>query len=284
MDSPAWLRRVLVFDTETTGTQTEGEDIARVWELALMLATCEGADGSEKVETETIDALFNPGMPIPEDVRRLCHIDEGLLREIEAAHPFAVSGPGFVRYIDHAIERGDPIIAYNGYAFDWPILQAEMERAGESLPDIGAEGGPILLDPVIWVRTLHRGWRDRSLSGAHAMLCTPIEGNAHRAAVDCEMTLAVVRALVAERPDIFDRPLAEVWTWQEAQRQRLDYEWDRFGYYAYESGGQLLCGFGKNIGRPLSWIGGYCSWALKTFGDEMPEGAREAFQRAARGL
>lgn len=275
MGSSAWLSDALIFDAETTGVETEGEGIARIWELVIM--------ESMPVECSATRLLFNPGTPIPDEVREVCHIDEALFREIVAADIFVVHAWRVVAQFKAAIKRGAPIIAYNGIGFDWPILRAEVARAGENLPDVGDEGGPILLDPVIWVRALHRDWRDRSLSGAHSQLCAPIEGRAHRAEVDCKMTIGVVRALVAERPDIFGRPLAEVWAWQEAERRRLDYEWDRLGYYAYEADGQLLCGFGKNIGRPLSEVGGYCSWALRTFGDEMPEGAREAFRQAARG-
>lgn len=275
---PPWLSHLILLDSETTGVVTEGDDRDYAWELAFREVRAGNL-------SRGFSQLFNPGKPIPGEVREVCHIDDALLAEIEAAPRFTEKAPHLLGWLSRQWEAGAVLMAYNGIDFDWHILRGDFARAGLLLPDLGApgSGSPVMLDPCIWVRALYRGNRDRSLGGAfHGLSTAEVEGRPHRASYDCLMTFHVARGIADRHPEIFDRPPSDVWAWQEEQRQRQAEIWGRWGYYVYEDEGQLRCGFGKHCGRPLTEIPDFCSWALGKFGEEMPEAARSLFGAAAK--
>jgi len=158
--------RLVVIDTETTGLDAE---VDRIVEIA-----CVVYQGGEEVER--VSLLVNPGRPIPKASSDVTGIDD---EKVKDAPPFtAVAGQVL------ALLAGAVPLAYNA-EYDRKVLQAEMARAGISLPAMppALRRNVEWLDPLIWARELQRAEKSRALSEVAARLGIEL-GNAHRAADD----------------------------------------------------------------------------------------------------
>lgn len=136
---PLWAARLAVFDTETTGVDT---DHARIVSATIALV----GDNGEVVER--YDWLLNPGVEIPDAAVRVHGITTATAQAsgIDAA----VGVRQISERIAEMIDRGLPLVAYNA-PFDLSLLRAEQTRYG--IP--AAEFAPVL-DPLIIDKQLDR--------------------------------------------------------------------------------------------------------------------------------
>ena len=177
--SGAWQELDLaVVDVETTGLDP-GTD--RVIEVGVVHMR-----GGEVVDT--YQSLVNPQRDVPEEVERITGIKAADL----------VTAPSFAEVaadVQAALE-GKVFVAYN-LAFDRAFVRGELERCGFNWHD------PPYIDPLIFVRELHRNQGSKRLAAVAARLGISLE-NAHRAADDAEAAGRVLYALASQLPQQLD--------------------------------------------------------------------------------
>lgn len=162
-------QRLVVVDVETTGFKRED----RVIELGLLWI-----ESGEVVMDLT--KLCNPGMELPQEIVDLTGITQ---EEVDGAEPFSTVAD----FLIDTLEGPSVVVAYNS-SFDFRFLRKEVEWCGKELVISDS-----VLDPLPWVRNEDRG-KKCSLSVAAERRGVKSNG-AHRALVDCYMTLGVMNAL-----------------------------------------------------------------------------------------
>ena len=156
----------VILDVETTGLSPEQGD--RVCEV-----------GAIKVkagrEIERYHTLIQPGIPIPEEARKIHKITDEMLKE----------APGFAAIARPLREflAGSVMIAQNA-KFDLGFINAEFVRAGHGRLTIPA------VDTVTLARRVRPGLSGYSLDRLAHHFQIPVESR-HRALGDCEVTVRV---------------------------------------------------------------------------------------------
>lgn len=198
--------RLKGFDLETTGVDTA---TAKIWQVA----------------TNEKEWLVNPGVPIPEDVRKLCRIDDALLARIEEAPKWAEVQDEVLAHLNEA----DALVTLNGIKYDEKVIRAHI-------------GDSIKLPPVIDVRilatefipdicdhecgeTTFSGYKLANLAIETGLLSAEalIEGS-HNAVFDCWVTLGVFNRLPCHVG-----PLDRILAFQRQAQVMQDRDWERFG-------------------------------------------------------
>jgi DNA polymerase-3 subunit epsilon len=183
--STAWAaHKLAIIDFETTGLSPDQDRVIEV--------------GVACFENGQLTALKNwlvdPGIPIPEQARAIHNITDEQLR----------GAPRFAAIVDEleAVIDGHLAVAYNAL-FDRAFLHAELARAERrlNLPELPAAFAQDVLwiDPLVWVRELHKDERGHRLGEVCARLGIALD-NAHRAASDAEATGRVLLALAQRMP------------------------------------------------------------------------------------
>jgi DNA polymerase-3 subunit epsilon len=185
--STEWARAPLAaIDFETTGLSPETDRV-----LEIGIACYDGAE-----QTALRNWLVNPGVPIPEEARKVHKISD---QELQGA-------PHFEEVFEEvcAVLKGRLPVAYNA-DFDRGFFLAEHRRLlGPDQVEV-SELPPALrpkvtwLDPLVWVRELQREEKGKKLGDACARLKIPLE-RAHRAAGDAEAAARVLLALAPQVP------------------------------------------------------------------------------------
>jgi DNA polymerase-3 subunit epsilon len=239
------LQRPLVFlDLEATGTDPQE---ARVIQIALQrfVPTDDGA-----TLDRALDALVDPETNIPDSVTELTGIG-------------AADVQGKPTFGDRA-EQLAPLLAdadlagYNAIAYDVPLLKAEFERAGRSLP------GPsdrVVLDPY----RLEQALRPRTLTALYERYTGTSLDGAHDAMTDVQAAGLVLQHQLADH-DIEATP-AEL-----ADLTRGDYLDD--GRKLRQDGESVVVCFGKHSGKTLQELQSdhpdYFDWMYRTIDDLRP--------------
>jgi DNA polymerase-3 subunit epsilon len=184
----AWAKQKLaVIDFETTGLSPADD---RVIEVGI-------ACFENGILTARKNWLVNPGIPVPEAARAVHNISD---EELKGAPPF----PGILAELRATIEDHLPV-AYNAL-FDRGFLHAELTRAGRALANDEAapafEASVSWIDPLVWVRELHKDEQRHRLAEVCARLGIPLD-NAHRAASDAEASGRVLLALAPRLPESY---------------------------------------------------------------------------------
>jgi len=177
-----WVDHPIAFlDTETTGTDPQ---VDRVIEVGIVI----GQGGA--VESRH-SWLINPGVPIPEESRKVHGISD---EDVADKSSFGELAGEMV-----ATFRGALPAAYNA-DFDRGFFLAELERAGyqddDPPPAIRAE--VVWLDPLVWARELFKGQGESRALGAVAKRLGVALERAHRATDDAEAALEVMYALAGD--------------------------------------------------------------------------------------
>jgi DNA polymerase III subunit epsilon len=177
----AWSDLPIAFvDVETTGRDAS---IDRIVEIGIAVGR-----GGQIVAR--YNWLIHPGIPIPEEARRVHGISDA---DVAASPGF----PAVAQEVAAALEGCVPA-AYNA-AFDRAFLMNEFARAAF----VGKEGersAPALrrevdwFDPLVWAREIQREERSKALGEVAARLGVALE-NAHRASDDAEAGLRVLYLL-----------------------------------------------------------------------------------------
>jgi len=239
------LERPLVFfDLEATGTDPQE---ARVIQIALQrfAPSPEGAALADEV-----DQLVNPETEVPTAVTDLTGIHTEDLQD----------QPTFAALIDRLsplLEDAD-LAGYNALAYDVPLLRAEYERAGGSLP------GPsdrVVLDPY----RLEQVLRPRTLSALYERYTGSDLDGAHDALTDVAAAGTVLQhQLTTHDLDGTPADLADL--------TRGDYLDD--GRKLRRDGDAVVVCFGKHSGTSLRELRrkhpGYFEWMYETIDELRP--------------
>jgi DNA polymerase III subunit epsilon len=155
-----------VLDVETTGLSAEqGDRVCEIGAIKLRAGK----------EIERYHSLIHPGIPIPEEARRIHRISDEMLKE---APPFATVARPLREFL-----AGTVMIAQNA-RFDLGFINAEFVRAGH-----GKLAIPVV-DTIALARRVRPGLSGYSLDRlAHHFQIT-VDGR-HRSIGDCEVTVRV---------------------------------------------------------------------------------------------
>ena len=172
----AVLQRGIVLDTETTGTDTEGDQVI---ELGLVAFDFVPATGEIVRVTGVYDSLEDPGVPIPPEVTAIHGITDDM-----------VAGK---RIDDAAVTRflagAQWVVAHNA-AFDRPFIERRLE-VFESLPWVCSYA------EIPWQREGFAGSKLDYLANRQGFF---YEG--HRSEIDCRALLEVLRLPLPKSGDI----------------------------------------------------------------------------------
>jgi DNA polymerase-3 subunit epsilon len=196
---PEWAKRVVVFDTETTGLSLTNDRIVTACAIEL--------DANGQVVGERREWLANPGIPIP-PIATSVH---GITNEI-AARAGRPAGEVIGEILDTLrgyLNDGVAVVAYNA-PYDFTILHFEALRHGFAPLDSPAP----VIDPLVIDKKLDK-WRkgSRKLEAVAPLYGVSLE-NAHTAADDAiaagRVAQAIARKFAGELP-------AEAMAMHEAQ-------------------------------------------------------------------
>lgn len=230
-------RPLVVLDLETTGTWVEKDKIVEIGMVRLM------PDGTR----ETYVKRFNPGMPIPKNVRRIINISDDDVRD---APPFKDAAKEIMEFIGDSDLGGFSILR-----FDLPILERELYDAGLSFHWRERD--------IYDAQKVYHIHEKRDLTAAYKLYCDRELDNAHSALGDAEATV-----------DIFDSQIKRYGAPEQGIESLKDFDYERSSAYFDKErkfcwwNGELYPTFGKygrkkhikdilRIDRPyLEWIAG----------------------------
>lgn len=175
-------RPLIIFDLETTGL-TPGED--RMVEIAYekILPTGEIVASVERI---------NPGMPIPEDAKRVHGISD---EDVADAPSFAKRS-----YELWSVFEGADVGGFNVLGFDLPFLKGEFSMVGKSFDFSGKR---VLDAKVLYHKVVPRdNFAPRNLSAAYKLYCGKAHDTAHTGAGDVRVTVEVLEKILEKYPDL----------------------------------------------------------------------------------
>lgn len=156
----------VVIDVETTGLSHEqGDRVCEVGAIKLRAGR----------EIERYHSLIQPGIPIPDEARKIHKISDDMLRE---APPFSLIARPLREFLAGAV-----MIAQNA-RFDLGFINAEFLRAG-----LGKLAIPVV-DTVTLARRVRPGLSGYSLDRLAHHFQIPLDAR-HRSIGDCEVTVRV---------------------------------------------------------------------------------------------
>lgn len=239
------LERPLVFlDLEATGTDPQN---ARVIQIALQRFVPEASGAGLDRE---LDQLVDPETDVPPAVTELTGISTADVR--------------FQPTFGELVDQLSPLLAdadlagYNAIAYDVPLLKAEFERAGRTLPgpDDRAVLDPYRLEQVLRPRTLsalYERYTGEALDGAHDALT---DVSAAGRVLQHQLTQHDIEATPAELADL----------------TRGDYLDD--GRKLRQDGDSVIVCFGKHSGKTLHELRkdhpDYFDWMYSTIDELRP--------------
>lgn len=205
---PLWATQLAVFDTETTGVET---DSARIVSATLALLSEHGE------VSERYDWLLDPGVEIPDSAVRV----HGITTEVARASGIAaaVGVQQITDRIAQVIDRGLPLVVYNA-PYDLSLLRAEQRRHGVATADIAP-----VLDPLIIDKQLDRYRKGKRTLVAVAEHYGVALGNAHDAGEDAIASGKVMQHLARKYANTLPSELEEIHAaqigWAKAQAENF---------------------------------------------------------------
>ena len=229
-------RPLVVFDTETTGTNPRSD---RIIEIACVKVHPDG-------RRETWQKRLDPGLPIPPGSTAIHGIHDA---DVAGSPRFSDVASELAAFLD-----GCDLAGYNITGFDLPALRTEFLRAGIVF-DI-AERRLVDAQRIFFAR------EPRHLTAAARFYCQAEHNGAHGALSDAEMTLQVLMGELKRYEDL-PRSVAELHALFCAG---LDQDLDPEGRFRLVNG-EPTVNFGKNRGRTLKDMSrqepGFLRWILK---------------------
>ena len=229
-------RPLVVYDTETTGTNSRSD---RIVEIACVKIHPDG-------RREDWERRLNPGIPIPAASTAIHGISDA---DVADAPRFRDVAAELSAYL-----RGCDLAGYNIAGFDLPVLRAEFLRAG--VPFEVADRRLVDAQRIFFSR------EPRHLAAAARFYCQSDHDGAHGARADAEMTLRVLVGQL-ERYAELPRSVGEL---HEQFCAGIDQDIDPEGRFRLVNG-EPTVNFGKNRGRLLKDISreepGFLRWILK---------------------
>ena len=182
--------RLCVFDTETTGLDTEVDRV-------VQFGTATFQNGAL---LSLQDTLVNPCQPIPTEASDVHKIFDS---DVEDAQTFGLLGDA----VAQALSQADDTIlcGFNALHYDVPLLNAEFERHCYEFRIDPSR----VLDPLVWLQYYYRDWPSRRLAAVATRMGIPLT-DAHRASADAEATGHVLYRLIEQGviPDNVEEALA----------------------------------------------------------------------------
>jgi DNA polymerase-3 subunit epsilon len=229
-------RPLVVFDTETTGTNPRSD---RIVEIACLKIHPDG-------RREEFVKRLNPRMPIPPASTAIHGISDA---DVKNAPTFQSVAGELARFLE-----GCDLGGYNITGFDLPMLRIEFLRADVPFSIVDRR--------LVDAQRIFFAKEPRHLAAAARFYCQSEHEGAHGALADAEMTLRVLSGQLA-RYDELPRSVSEL---HEAYCAGLDQDLDPEGRFRLVKG-EPTVNFGKNRGRALKDISrdepGFLRWILK---------------------
>ena len=234
-------RPLVVFDTETTGTNPRSD---RIVEIACVKIHPDG-------RRERWHRRVNPGVPIPPASTAIHGIRDA---DVAGQPRFADLAGDLAEFL-----AGCDLAGYNITGFDLPALRTEFLRAG--VPFEISERRIVDAQRIFFAR------EPRNLTAAARFYCQSDHNGAHGALADAEMTLQVLVGELKRYEDL-PRSVPQLHTLFCAG---VDQDMDPEGRFRLVNG-EATVNFGKNRGRTLKDMSreepGFFRWILK--GDFSP--------------
>ncbi len=229
-------RPLVVFDTETTGTNSRSD---RIVEIACVKIHPDG-------RREDWERRLNPGIPIPAASTAIHGISDA---DVASAPRFRDVAAELAAYL-----AGCDLAGYNIAGFDLPVLRAEFLRAGVAFEVTDRR--------LVDAQRIFFAREPRHLAAAARFYCQSDHDGAHGARADAEMTLRVLVGQL-ERYAELPRSVAEL---HDQFCAGIDQDIDPEGRFRLVNG-EPTVNFGKNRGRLLKDISreepGFLRWILK---------------------
>lgn len=206
---PLWAETLAVFDTETTGIDTE--------QSRIVSSTIAILDSTGEVQ-ERYDWLIDPGIEIPLAAARVHGISTEVARASGVAAQIGVQQ--ICSRLLSMFDRGYPVVAFNA-AYDFSIVRAEAQRHAIAWPDSVAP----VIDPLILDRQLDRfrkGKRTLEVVSQHYGVSLM---NSHDAGEDAIAAGRVAQAIARKYSTVLPDQLIELHnaqvTWAAAQAENF---------------------------------------------------------------
>ncbi len=229
-------RPLVVFDTETTGTNSRSD---RIVEIACLKIHPDG-------RREDWVRRFHPGMPIPPASTAIHGIGDA---DVASAPRFRDAAEELAAFLE-----GCDLAGYNIAGFDLPVLRGEFLRAGVAFEV--ADRRLVDAQRIFFAR------EPRHLSAAARFYCQAEHDGAHGALADAEMTLRVLVGQLARYAEL-PRSVSQL---HDLFCAGIDQDLDPEGRFRLVNG-EPTVNFGKNRGRLLKDISreepGFLRWILK---------------------
>ncbi len=211
---PDWANVLAVFDTETTGIETE---TTRIVSAHVSVLTPDGES------TEARDWLIDCGIEIPARATEVHGITTERMRAEGAPAPDSIFE--ILTLLGGFFEAGIPVVAYNA-SYDFSILDREAKRYGlATISSVKPVVDPLVIDKQ--VDKYRKG--KRTLEAASAYYGVSLEG-AHDASVDAIAAGRVAQAIARKYATELAMTAAELHdaqvTWAAAQAASYA-EWRR---------------------------------------------------------
>ncbi len=210
----------VVFDLETNADHPDpaGHEIIQIGAVKV----------SGAVEKGTYNSLVRPRRKLPERITRMTGLEYG---DLGKAPPLAEVLPRFFGWV------GDlPLIAHNGFGYDFLVLDAAASSLGLTPPE-GPRLDTLELAHLVYPRA---GASTRGIDGAHpppgrsldqlAELYGVKARKKHDALVDARMTVEIMRNLLGELDDV--SPVRRL---QRHVLGAADHPWSKFALPAGEA-------------------------------------------------
>lgn len=245
---------IIIFDTETTGTNTERDQII---ELSIQWGL--------KDDSPRKTWRIRPTVPIAPDAQKV----HGITMEDLA------DCPKFSKCADPirgAFNEAEVVVGYN-VRFDLDILQAEYVRLRQPTIDLT---GTLIVDPL----RLWQACEPRSLQDAHTRFVGQEYEDAHSSAADVAATGRVLRGM-KKTFGLKDRDWDEIADICEPERRSYIGPSHHFQWRE----GIAVVAFGKHDGKAIHALaveenGGYLRWMLDK---DFPQHVKEICRRALAG-
>ena len=240
-------RPLVVFDTETTGTDPLRDRIVEIAAVRLE------RDGSRT----NYERRVNPGVPIPAEATAIHGIRD---EDVVGLPPFGAIAEEVIAFLE-----GCDLGGYNVGRFDIPILETELRRVGMVLRLDGIS----IVDPqrIFFLR------EPRDLTAAYRFYCGRDLVGAHGARADAEATLDVLLGQLVKYTALPRTPAA---LHEMLSEDLVDLE----GKFRWRNG-EVILAFGQNKGRSLRELAqkspDYLRWMIqKDFSESVKSIARNA--------
>ena len=209
------LQRPIVFiDIESTGLDVQNDRIVQIAFTKLL----------PDFSRESKSKLINPEMKIPEASTAIHGITDEMVKDVPT---FKQIAKGMVEFI-WCCDLG----GFNSNIFDFPLLNAEFERAGYSFDFSNVH--------LVDVGNIFKIQNPRTLSAAYKQYTGNELENAHDAQVDIDATVDVFIKQIEEHDDI-PKTIEEIALYSNYSRKMADLS----GKFYYDEQGEVRLNFGK---------------------------------------